>query len=255
MSRGGSSGHGGSGGARGGGGGHSGGSRGSGFSGGAGRGGFHGLGPGGGHGGPDEEHHGGPGLFDYYVPMYWYGSYMGIEVFLMILVIIAIILAYIFTYKSSITDPIENIKQIFMNAHLGLITVLLGLTLLAKSYSKTEGILIRRLLVIFCLLTITLIGFYATRLSWDQTYTESTFRSSYFTSNDVDKVSEDYYVKECTKLYLFFKVKTYGTIILNFICVILLGAQIIRAIYVQGQKDKMNKDDKIIFDEEINCRY
>ena len=56
------------------------------------------------------------------------------------------------------------------------------------------------------------------------------------------------------ELYNVFKIKSYGTLILHLLLNMLLVYQIIRVQKVNSKKEKLSKDDIILFDEEENVK-
>ena len=56
------------------------------------------------------------------------------------------------------------------------------------------------------------------------------------------------------ELYNVFKIKSYGTLILHLLLNMLLVYQIIRVQKGNSKKEKLNKDDIILFDEEENVK-
>ena len=69
------------------------------------------------------------------------------------------------------------------------------------------------------------------------------------------KTEKEYYVDECLKLYGIFKVKTYGILALHLLLNILLIYQVLKVSKLQVRKEKINKDDAILFDEEQNIKF
>lgn len=57
------------------------------------------------------------------------------------------------------------------------------------------------------------------------------------------------------EMYNIFKIKSYAMIILHLLLNILLIYQIFKVINIQEKKDRLNKDDLILFDEEQNVRF
>ena len=83
------------------------------------------------------------GIGDYvtsYVPLD--NTYVRMQIVITYLIIIVSAITYIFTYKSTIADPIEEIKVIFINMHLIMIGILLVATIISNFFSKSEKIII-----------------------------------------------------------------------------------------------------------------
>ncbi len=189
------------------------------------------------------------------------------------LVIITIgIIAYFITYQTPITDPIEDLKNTFINVEGIVIFLLLVLTLIINSVSKSKEILRKRLLIIFFISIITMLVFLGIKLNLDGTYTEERFEEIYTelgleeSSNQkptIDiglggvalKTQKQFYIDECVEAYFVFKVRTYALLGLHLLLSFLLLYQIGKVKKIQENREKLNKDDIILFDEEQNVRY
>lgn len=57
------------------------------------------------------------------------------------------------------------------------------------------------------------------------------------------------------EMYNIFKIKSYAMLILHLLLNILLIYQIFKVINIQEKKDRLDKDDLILFDEEQNVRF
>ena len=212
------------------------------------------------------------GIGDYvtsYVPLD--NTYVRMQIVITYLIIIVSAITYIFTYKSTIADPIEEIKVVFINMHLIMIGMLLVATIISNFLSKSEKIIIERLSVILAISILLMIFFLGFKLYMDKTYTKSSFEQFYKETNKENsnekkvfdlsfsgarmKTEKQYYLDECMKLYNIFKIKTYATLGLHLLLNILLIFQMQKVIKIHNKKIRMNKDDLILFDEEQNIRY
>lgn len=206
----------------------------------------------------------------YYVPLD--NTYVAMSIILTLIIIITGAITYVMAYKSTIIDPIESVKKLFLNAHLIITVVLLGTTVITNLTSKSEFILIKRLMIIFAISIITMMIFCGIKLNLDTTYTREQFEQLYTEQNiseDSDskskidigltgmsiKSEKEYYIDECMELYNIFKIKTYGTLGLHLLLNILLIFQMLRIIKIHNKKIRIDKDDLILFDEEQNIRY
>lgn len=68
------------------------------------------------------------------------------------------------------------------------------------------------------------------------------------------KTEKEYYIDECMKLYNIFKIKSYGTLGLHGILIGLLLYQMLKVQKIKNKKDKLDKDDLVLFDEEQNVK-
>ena len=212
--------------------------------------------------------------FYYYIPLD--NTYVIMQMIVTFIILIFGALAFITTYKSSIVDPIENIKKSFINIHLIVIAIFLGITFLINYSSKNESVLMKRLACFSIISIITMIVFFGVKLNFDKTYTKDKFETFYSEQNIEDESSQndilnkkldigingiglkterEYYVDECLKLYGIFKTKTYGTLGLHLLLNILLIYQVLKVAKIKDKKEKMHKDDAVLFDEEQNIKF
>jgi len=199
-------------------------------------------------------------------------DYVAITIATTLIILITAAITYIVTYKSTIIDPIESVKKLFLNMHFIITAVLLGTTVIINLTSKSEEILFKRLMIIFVISIITMMVFLGIKLDLDTTYTREQFEQLYAEQNIGEEYSskskmdigitgmgikseKEYYIDECMELYNIFKVKTYVTLGLHLLLNILLLFQIVRIKKIHNKKMRINKDDLILFDEEQNIRY
>jgi len=210
------------------------------------------------------------GRFHYYVPMD--NTYVIMQMIATFIILIVGIITFLATYESTIIDPIEDTKKIFINTHLITIGILLTTTLIINFFSKDKMTLIKRLVIIFATSIVTMLVFLGFKLNLDTTYTKERFEQLYTEQNTTEssdkktkidigitgmslKTEKEYYVDECMKIYNIFKAKTYGTLGLHILLNVLIIYQILRLSKIQEKKEQMNKDDLILFDEEENIKF
>lgn len=208
--------------------------------------------------------------FHYYIPMD--NTYVIMQMIVTFIILIVGIITYLATYESSIVDPIENIKKMFINTHLIIIGILLAITIIINFFSKNKEALIKKLIIIIVISIMTMLVFFVIKLHLDTTYNKEKFEQFYTEQNITEssnaktkidigitgaslKTEKEYYIDECMKLYNIFKAKTYGTLGLHVLLNILIIYQILRISKIQGRKEQMNKDDLILFDEEENIKF
>ena len=211
----------------------------------------------------------------YYIPLD--NTYVIMQMIVTFIIVIVGIITFLATYKSDIADPIENTKRMFMNTYLMVIVGFLIVTAIINFLSKEESVLIKRLQIVFAVSIIIMLIFAGIKLNMDSTYTKNKFEQIYseqygeeLTSNSnsiikakIDfgitgmtiKSEKEHYIDECMKLYNIFKTKTYGILALHLLLNCLLIYQIVRVSKIQGKKEKINKDDAILFDEEQNVKF
>ena len=212
--------------------------------------------------------------FYYYIPLD--NTYVIMQMIVTFIILIVGVIAFITTYKSNIIDPIKDIKNLFINTHLIIIAIFLGITFLINYSSKNESTLIKRLIVFSIISIITMMIFLGIKLNFDTIYTKEKFEMLYSEQNIEDessknnilkqkldmgitglgvKTEKEYYVDECIKLYGIFKTKAYGTLALHLLLNLLLIYQMIKVSKIKRKKEKMGKDDAILFDEEQNIKF
>lgn len=218
-------------------------------------------------------HNSGPflyGRFYYYIPLD--NTYVIMQLITTFIILITGVITFLINYKSTIIDPIENIKKIFINAHLIVIAIFLAITLVVNLFSKKESELINRLILTAITSIVIMMFFIGTKFYLDKTYTKTEFEKIYTEQNADErdnkknkvnigltgvnvKTEKEYYVDECVKLYNIFKTKSYGTLGLHLLLNLLLIYQIIKVEKIQNKKERLDKDDLILNDEEQNVKY
>ena len=208
--------------------------------------------------------------FCYYIPLD--NTYVIMQMIVTFIILIVGGITFLATYKSTIIDPIEDIKKMFINLHLIIIVFFLAITFIINLFSKKESDLIKRLLLIATISIIIMLVFLEIKLNLDATYTETRFEQFYTEQNTNEgtnekskidigitgmsiKTEKDYYIDECLKLYNIFKIKSYGTLGLHLLLNILLIYQILKIQKIQNKKEKLDKDNTILFDKEQNIKF
>lgn len=203
----------------------------------------------------------------YYIPLD--NSYFVIQMVLTFLIIIIGAITYIVTYKSSIIDPIEGIKNTFLNSYLITIAVLLIITFVLHYVCEDEDVLIPWLTIVFIISLIVMAGFFKYKLDMDKTYTSAAeFGRIYMQENSGNgktmltiglsgaslKTQKEYYISECVALYRNFTIKVYSVLVMHALLNILLIYQITRVIKRDSKIDRLEKDDLIVYDDEQNIK-
>lgn len=212
------------------------------------------------------------GLFRIYTYIPLDNTYVIFQMIVTIIIFTTAGITFLSTYKPSIIDPIESTKKILINTYIIITLALLVLTILANYFSKDKNALIKRLIVILSLSVITILVFFRIKANMDSTYTKNKFEQIYNqeysgqTSNSESKIvvsigeikiksEKEYYIDECVKAYNIFSIRMYGIIGLNVLLIILLIYQIPKVSRIQEKRDKLSKDDEILFDEEENVKF
>ena len=205
----------------------------------------------------------------YYIPLD--NTYVIMQMIVTFIILIIGVIAYLFTHKSSIIDPIENTKSMFMNTYLVVLLILLAVVAIANFFSKTKESLIKKLIIILVVSIVTMVAFLGIKLNYASTYNENKFEQLYSeqgikessNSSKLDigidglsiKTEKEYYIDECMEMYNIFKIKTYVMLGLHLLLNALLIYQILKVTNIQEKKDRLSKDDLILFDEEQNVRF
>lgn len=205
-----------------------------------------------------------------YVPLD--NTYVIMQMILTFIILITGVITLIFTYKSTIVDPIADMKSLFINTYLIIVFVLLAITLITNSFSKSKESLLKRLAIIWTISIIVMLVFWGIKINMDKTYTESKFEQIYTEQNkpankynipkvdvgllDVSiKTEQEYYINECLKLYKTFSAKAYGMLAIHLLLNILLSYQIIKVSRMNETKNKLDKDEVVLFDDEENVKF
>lgn len=167
-------------------------------------------------------------LFHYYVPLD--NTYVIMQMIVTFIILIVGVITLFITYKTTIIDPIESTKKLFVNIYLIIIGILLALTLVTNFFSKSETSLVKRLVIISTVSILVMLVFFVVKLNLDKTYTRDKFEQFYIEQNIVEPSSDsikskinisitgisietekEHYINECLKLYDIFSTKVYGT--------------------------------------------
>ena len=199
-------------------------------------------------------------------------TYILMQITAALAIFIMVGITFLFTYKSQVADPIENVKNLFLNSHIITITIIFVLMILINYITKSKNDVIKRLILIFIFSVIIMAVFVGVKVHFDSKYDSIQFAKIYDSEIDYKtfnnknrydltlggvkiKSDKNYYVDECMKMYNLFQIKAYGILGVHIWINLFLFLQILKLIKQQEKKDRLNKDDKILFDEEQNCRY
>ena len=208
--------------------------------------------------------------FCYYIPLD--NTYVIMQMIATFIILIVGAITFIFTYKSEVVDPIVNIKNTFINIHLAIMGIFVILTFIIHYLSKNESILYERLILFLIISIMVMLIFLGYRLNMDTIYTKEWFENNYTEEHQIQDKNEkrrisislsetgfknekEFYVDENVKLYNIFKIKSIGIFALNLLLELLLIYQISRIAKIKEKKQKINKDDIVLFDEEQNVKY
>lgn len=204
--------------------------------------------------------------YHYYIPLD--NTYVLFQMIATIIIILVSAIAFLTTYKPAVIDPAEDTKKIVIYSYLILSLVYLGITLLSNRLSKDKKGLIKKLVLIFVLSLVTLISFIVIKSNLNTEYTRNEFERIYnqeyknannkmlINVNGLKITNEkEFYIGECMSAYQVFTIRMYLAYGLNVLLMILLIFQIIKLCIMEEKKDKICKDDIVLFDEEENIKF
>lgn len=206
-----------------------------------------------------------------FIIIYYDLKFVAIQLILSLIIILTVLAVYLTSYQVTFEDPISEVKQTFLSAQsISIITVLVisGLVTFLTRSSKEN--LIRNLRIIALIYTISIIVFLGVKIHLDNKYNNETtfgeFYEQYETqANDNSKslkfglfsgisISDpkEAYINESMSAYTNFSTKVIIYMVIQFIIVAILFYLSSRLSRIEEKKQRLSKDDKILFDEEQN---
>lgn len=196
-------------------------------------------------------------------------KYVLIQTIINIVLILIILATFIFTYESTIIDPIEDIKEIYLTTYLYMMMFLITIIALINFITKKNETY--TLLLVFTLIwsIIIMICFVYIKISWDKIYIDEVFEQFYDELEEKDLNSNNtyisignmsaqdekkYYISECNLLYENFKIKTIIILVAHFVINLIIVYQIIRMYKNIEKQERLKKDDNVLFDDEENIK-
>lgn len=215
---------------------------------------------------------------------YWNGNFIiiqydktfvAIELISTFFILLLVSSIYLFTYKLPFEDPIATIKSNFLTAQLISIVISIIVSGLVTFFTKSsKEKLIKNLRIVALVSMLTVIIFWGIKLNINSKYNENTFGKlyeQYEQTNNINsknsntisigltgvKISslKETYIDESIKAYHIFSVKSILYMIIHILVVILLFYLSYRLSYIERKKEKLAKDDAILFDEEENVKF
>mgnify|MGYP004626369323 CR=1 FL=1 len=193
------------------------------------------------------------------------------EMVAVLLVLITLFGAYIFSYKGNFNDPIANVKSTFLNLQLVSILIPIIVSAIAVFIAKSKEKLVNCLYIIAILSFISLIIFAFVKIGFDNKYNNEKFLEYYNTyeqktENSTEKKvnvgingiqmlnDQEKYIEESVNSYNNFKMKTFLYLIINSIVIFLIWVLASRLKNIENRKKKIFKNDDILFDNEQNIK-
>lgn len=206
----------------------------------------------------------------YYIP--FDNTYVIFQMIAALIIFVTAGITFLIAFKPSVIDPLEDTKRIIMNTYIIITLALVIITLLANYFSKDKKPLIKRLIAILLAAIVTILVFLGIKVNLNSTYTESKFEQIYIQENGEKttdtkskfnvgltgvqmKTEKEFYIDECIKAYNIFSIRMYVLVGVNVFIIILLIYQISKVSKIQEKRDRLSKDDAILFDEEENVKF
>ncbi len=214
---------------------------------------------------------------------YWNGNFIIIkydktfiiiEFIIMFLLLLIIFAVYLFAYQVSYEDPIATVKDNYLRAQLIAIIASIGLTGLVTIFTKSsKEKLIRNLNIIGFLSIVVMVVLLGIKLNLDSQYNEETFGQFYDqyeqpnnSRQTTDTMSvgvfgvkrlsdKENYIEKSKGAYTNFSVKATIYMIIHIVCVVFIFYLSYRLISIQDNKQRLAKDDVILYDKEENVKY
>lgn len=200
-------------------------------------------------------------------------TFVAIELILTFIILVTAFSVYIFAYEVSFKDPIATMKNNFLTAQLIAIGISLGATGLVTFFTKSKENLIRNLRIIAIISMLIIIIFSILKVKMDNKYNEDTFgkfyeeyeqsNDNYINSNKVTvglsgiKISslKEAYIDESINAYTNFSIKTILYMIIHILVVMIIFYLSHRLSSIERKKEKLARDDAILYDEEENIKF
>ena len=141
----------------------------------------------------------------------------------------------------------------------------------ASRFAKGANQIIRNFIIVAIISSVIAFGFICIKSNLDNTYNNEKFGSFYdeyekktgedkrvfqigFSGVKI-KDQRDYYIERSEGIYKIFSIKSKTFIGLQFFVSITLLLLVFKIVSNENKRARLEKDDKIVYDDEINCRY
>ncbi len=200
-------------------------------------------------------------------------TFVAIEIIALLLILSIVIAVYLFAYQIPFEDPISEIKNTFLNIQFGLICISIFATALVTFFTKSnKENLIKNLRLVAILSILAIIIFIGVKIYIDTKYNETTFEEFYeqykqtesvknlpkFSFNVLGfKVSDtrEFYIEESINAYTNFTIKVVLYFIIHILFVFLIFYLSNRLSTIENKKEKLMKDDVVLYDDEENIKF
>lgn len=213
---------------------------------------------------------------------YWNGRFIILRVdksFVIISMTCAFIIfiiaffALVFGFQLPFEDPIATVKENFLTAQFTAVALTIAIPILAVIFVKSsKEHLIMILRIISVLSFVSILVFLGIKANLDNKYNESKFESFYNQYKDEDEkedskkvvvglsgikltTSKQNYIDKSKEAYTNFTIKTVLYMVLQLILIAIIFYFSIRLTNIENKKEKLEKDDKVLFDDVQNVKY
>lgn len=204
----------------------------------------------------------------YYPIIVYDRKFVAIEMVMFLILAITACIALFYSYKMKFTDQIADLKSTFLTFQLICLLASVGLLILFSFMSKSKERLIRNILFIVVISILALLIQLGIKSYLDSKYNEQEFSNMYeqyeaSSENDNKKIIglftgiktvKEAYIQDNTNAYLNFKVKTVTYIVIYTLEILVMIYLVYRLKKNEDQKDKLEKDDEILYDNEENVK-
>lgn len=206
-----------------------------------------------------------------FIIIYYDFKFVAIQLILSLIIILTVLAVYLTSYQVTFEDPISEVKQNFLNAQsISIVAVLVVSGLVTFLTRSSKENLIRNLRIIALVYAILIIVFLGVKIHLDNKYNnETTFGEFYeqyeeqtnsnsksikfglFSGISISDPKESY-INESMSAYTNFSTKVIVYMLIQFLIVAILFYLSSRLSRIEEKKQRLSKDDKILFDEEQN---
>ena len=198
-----------------------------------------------------------------FIVVHYDKTFVAIELIVTIIILLIVGAVYLFAYQVTFDDPIATIKNNFLTAQLVSIVVSLAVTGLVTFFTKSsKENLIKNLRIVAILSILIFIVLFGIKLNIDYQYNEQS-KSNNKNSNTITfglsgvKIStlKEAYISESVNAYTNFSVKAILYMAIHILLIIVIFYLSYRLSAIERKREKLAKDDAILYDEEENVKY
>lgn len=205
-----------------------------------------------------------------YIIIHYDKTFIAMQLIMILIIILTAVAVYLYAYQISFYDPIAETKEIFLTFQLVSIIATVILAGLIIFLSKKKESIIKGLKLIGILSLLIIFIHLGLKIYLDSQYTEETFGEFYDTYEQGDTNSKrvtigmsgikylddkQAYIEDSVNAYTNFKIKTILYMVIYFITICIIFYLVYRLSNMEEKKEKVYKDDAVLFDEEENIKF